>query len=73
MLLLVPNLPLCDWSSQLFDLHAPSSTDVPALLLNQPNMSAVTVVKYLTTSSRFLSLQTFVRDVNLLTLKIPYC
>ena len=24
------------WSSQLFDLRAPSSTDVPVLLLNQP-------------------------------------
>ena len=32
----MPNLPLCDWSSQLFDLRAPSSTDVPVLLLNQP-------------------------------------
>ena len=31
------NLPLCHWSSQLFDLRAPSSTDVPVLLLNQPN------------------------------------
>ena len=30
------NLPLCQWSSQLFDLRAPSSTDVPVLLLNQP-------------------------------------
>ena len=30
------NLPLCHWSSQLFDLRAPSSTDVPVLLLNQP-------------------------------------
>ena len=30
----MPNLPLCDWSSQLFDLRAPSSTDVPVLLLN---------------------------------------
>ena len=28
------NLPLCDWSSQLFDLRAPSSTDIPVLLLN---------------------------------------
>ena len=46
MLLTVPNLLLCDWSSQLFDLRAPSSTDVPILLLNQPIMSAVTVVKY---------------------------
>ena len=34
----MPNLPLCHWSSQLFDLHAPSSTDVPLLLLNQPNL-----------------------------------
>ena len=32
----MPNLPLCDWSSQLFDLRAPSLTDVPVLLLNQP-------------------------------------
>ena len=31
------NLPLCNWSSQLFDLRAPLSTDVPVLLLNQPN------------------------------------
>ena len=31
----VPNLPLCHWWSQLFDLRAPSSTDVPVLLLNQ--------------------------------------
>ena len=30
------NLPLCHWSSQLFDLRAPSSTDVPVLLLNKP-------------------------------------
>ena len=33
----VPNLPLCHLSSQSFDLHALSSTDVPILLLNQPN------------------------------------
>ena len=33
----MPNLPLCNWSSQLFDLRAPSSTDVPVLLLNQPS------------------------------------
>ena len=25
-----------DWSSQLFDLRAPSSTNLPVLLLNQP-------------------------------------
>ena len=30
------DLPLCHWSSQLFHLRAPSSTDVPVLLLNQP-------------------------------------
>ena len=29
-------MPLCHWSSQLFDLRAPSSADVPVLLLNQP-------------------------------------
>ena len=29
------NLPLSHWSSQLFDLRAPSSTDAPVLLLNQ--------------------------------------
>ena len=33
----MPNLPLCLWSSQLFDLRAQSSTDVLVLLLNQPN------------------------------------
>ena len=26
------NLPLCHWSSQLFDLRAPSSSDVPVLI-----------------------------------------
>ena len=30
------SLTICHWSSQMFDLHAPSSTDVPVLLLNQP-------------------------------------
>ena len=35
----VLNLPLCHWSSQLFDLRAPSSTEVPVLLLNQPTVS----------------------------------
>ena len=29
----VLNLPLCHWSSQLFDLRVPSSTDVPALVI----------------------------------------
>ena len=33
----VLNLPLFHWSSQLFDLRAPSSNDVPVLLLNQPD------------------------------------
>ena len=32
----MPNLPLCDWSSQLFNWRAPSLTDVAVLLLNQP-------------------------------------
>ena len=31
------NLSLCHWSIQLFDLCVPSSTDLPVLLLNQPN------------------------------------
>ena len=30
----MPNLRLCHWSSQFFDLRAPSSIDVP--VLNQP-------------------------------------
>ena len=30
------NLPLSYWSSQLFHLRAPPSTDVSVLLLNQP-------------------------------------
>ena len=33
----VPNLPLSHWSSQLFDLRAPLSTDVAVLLLSQPS------------------------------------
>ena len=32
----MPNLPLCHWSSQLFNLRAPSSTDVFVLFLNLP-------------------------------------
>ena len=32
----MPTFPLCHWSSHLFDLRAPSSTDVGVLLLNQP-------------------------------------
>ena len=35
-------LPLCHWSIQLFDLRAQSSTDVPVLLLTQPNQSTAT-------------------------------
>ena len=34
----LPNLPFSHWSSQLFDLRASSSTDVPVLLLNQPDI-----------------------------------
>ena len=34
----VPNSPLCHWSSHLFDFRTSSSTDVPVLLLNQPNI-----------------------------------
>ena len=37
----VPNLTLSHWSSQLFDLRAPSSTDVSVLLLNQPIIRGV--------------------------------
>ena len=40
----MPNLSLCHWSSQLFDLRAPSSTDVPVLLLNQPNETEAMLV-----------------------------
>ena len=29
-------MPLCHWSGQLSDLRAPSSADVPVLVLNQP-------------------------------------
>ena len=37
----VPSLALSHWTSQLIDLRAPSSTNVPVLLLiNQPNGSA---------------------------------
>ena len=39
MRLPVLNLPLYHWSSQLFDLCVPSSTDVPILLLNQPSVT----------------------------------
>ena len=37
----VSNLTLSHWSSQLFDLRAPSSTDVSVLLLNQPIIRGV--------------------------------
>ena len=43
-LLPVPSLPLCHWSSQLFELHVPSSIDVLILLLNQPNVLVVMVI-----------------------------
>ena len=39
----VPNLPLCRWSSQLFDLGASSSSGVPILMLNQPIIYSITV------------------------------
>ena len=42
----VPNFPLSHWSSQLFDLRAPSSTDVPVLLLNQPNNRHLKVTQH---------------------------
>ena len=32
----LPNLPFCHWSSQMFDLRAPLSNDVPLMLLNRP-------------------------------------
>ena len=35
--LTVSKLSLCHWSSQLFGLRVPLSTDVPVLLLNQPD------------------------------------
>ena len=37
----VPNLRLFHWSSHLFNLRTPSSTDVPVLLLNQPPVSKI--------------------------------
>ena len=43
----VPNFPLCHWSSQLFDLRAPSSTDLPVLLLNQPNILSYRKKEYM--------------------------
>ena len=38
----MPNLPHSHWPTQLFDLRAPSSTDVPVLLLNQPMIGTTT-------------------------------
>ena len=32
----LPNSPFCHWSSQMFDLRAPLSNDVPLMLLNRP-------------------------------------
>ena len=54
----VPNLLLCHWSSQLFDLRTLSPTDAPVLLLNQLIMdvgrrvikSLVIGLTYVTTS-----------------------
>ena len=42
----VPNLPLGHWSSQLFDLNAPSSTDVHVLFLNQPRIEEISYSFY---------------------------
>ena len=42
----VPNLPLRHWSSQLFDLRAPSSTDAPVLLVNQPSTYHARTLKF---------------------------
>ena len=43
----MPNLLLCYWSGQLFDLRAPSSTDVLVLLLNQPNVTTVIALAWI--------------------------
>ena len=43
MELLLPNLLLCYWSSQLLVLCKLSSSDVPVLLLNQPIIDGVHV------------------------------
>ena len=42
----VSTFPLSHWSSQLFDLRAPSSTYVPVLLLNQPNNRHLKVTQH---------------------------
>ena len=39
----VPNLPICRWSSQLFDLGVSSSAGVPVLMLNPPIIYSITV------------------------------
>ena len=39
----VPYLPICRWSSQLFDLGVSSSAGVPVLMLNQPIIYSITV------------------------------
>ena len=41
----MPNLPLCHWSGQSFDLHVLLSTDIPVLLLNQPSIKIRPVLK----------------------------
>ena len=51
------NLLLCDWSSQLFDLRALSSTDVPVLLLNQHLISSIKYIFFLCTLNPFISLK----------------
>ena len=39
----VPNLPICRWTSQLFELGASSSSGVSVLMLNQPIIYSITV------------------------------
>ena len=59
----VSNLSLCRWSSQLFDLRAPSSTDVPVLLLNQSS-------KFITQHLRHRFVIGFVRNTHTTVMKI---
>ena len=67
MQLLVPNLPLCYWSSQLLVLCRLPSSDVPILLLNQPIIDGVHVLikqkKNVYYSSLNLSVISFVSSV----------
>ena len=62
------NLQLCHWSSQLFDLRAQSSTDVPALLLNQPT---VWVTRGVTVKRKIRLLAVFFRCSNHHSRRLP--